>query len=125
MFFYFFFFQAEDGIRDTSVTGVQTCALPISRRGPFVDVGQLVSALTGHDSRDPIAACGRCGIVTPDFGPHRLDRLRAEAHAIAALYQAAVDRLDRLDLGVDASQLVSTGGLASAMLREARLLPLV
>src|SRR5205823_7258714 len=29
-FFYFFFFQAEDGIRDKLVTGVQTCALPIS-----------------------------------------------------------------------------------------------
>src|SRR5262249_58555323 len=28
----FFFFQAEDGIRDWSVTGVQTCALPIWRR---------------------------------------------------------------------------------------------
>ena len=28
----FFFFQAEDGIRDTSVTGVQTCALPISEK---------------------------------------------------------------------------------------------
>src|SRR5467141_4911614 len=28
--FFFFFFQAEDGIRDSSVTGVQTCALPIS-----------------------------------------------------------------------------------------------
>src|SRR5258706_4279358 len=27
--FLFFFFQAEDGIRDWSVTGVQTCALPI------------------------------------------------------------------------------------------------
>src|SRR3712207_7376954 len=27
----FFFFQAEDGIRDIGVTGVQTCALPISR----------------------------------------------------------------------------------------------
>src|SRR5205809_5143428 len=26
---YFFFFQAEDGIRDVAVTGVQTCALPI------------------------------------------------------------------------------------------------
>src|SRR5437773_9293228 len=26
---YFFFFQAEDGIRDRDVTGVQTCALPI------------------------------------------------------------------------------------------------
>src|SRR5688572_31868498 len=28
-FFFFFFFQAEDGIRDLTVTGVQTCALPI------------------------------------------------------------------------------------------------
>src|SRR2546422_7912031 len=28
---YFFFFQAEDGIRDVAVTGVQTCALPICR----------------------------------------------------------------------------------------------
>src|SRR5699024_11421053 len=28
--FFFFFFQAEDGIRDRNVTGVQTCALPIS-----------------------------------------------------------------------------------------------
>src|SRR3712207_9032671 len=30
MLSYFFFFQAEDGIRDIGVTGVQTCALPIS-----------------------------------------------------------------------------------------------
>src|SRR2546425_6111657 len=29
MLFFFFFFQAEDGIRDKLVTGVQTCALPI------------------------------------------------------------------------------------------------
>src|SRR2546429_3946993 len=29
MDFLFFFFQAEDGIRDVAVTGVQTCALPI------------------------------------------------------------------------------------------------
>src|SRR6266511_3907223 len=29
MLFFFFFFQAEDGIRDFHVTGVQTCALPI------------------------------------------------------------------------------------------------
>src|SRR5256884_1417656 len=28
---FFFFFQAEDGIRDVAVTGVQTCALPISK----------------------------------------------------------------------------------------------
>ena len=30
-----FFFQAEDGIRDSPVTGVQTCALPISTRACF------------------------------------------------------------------------------------------
>src|SRR6266403_3915041 len=35
---FFFFFQAEDGIRDLYVTGVQTCALPISngKRGAAV-----------------------------------------------------------------------------------------
>src|SRR5688572_32495905 len=31
-FFFVFFFQAEDGIRDLTVTGVQTCALPISSK---------------------------------------------------------------------------------------------
>src|SRR5689334_24747577 len=31
---FFFFFQAEDGIRDGTVTGVQTCALPISTAMP-------------------------------------------------------------------------------------------
>src|SRR2546421_3245131 len=30
LYLFFFFFQAEDGIRDLIVTGVQTCALPIS-----------------------------------------------------------------------------------------------
>src|SRR3989441_3979267 len=34
-FFVFFFFQAEDGIRDKLVTGVQTCALPISGSTSF------------------------------------------------------------------------------------------
>src|SRR5207245_7212955 len=34
LFFFFFFFQAEDGIRDATVTGVQTCALPISTPCP-------------------------------------------------------------------------------------------
>src|SRR2546426_7425944 len=32
LFVFFFFFQAEDGIRDYKVTGVQTCALPICGR---------------------------------------------------------------------------------------------
>src|SRR5437762_9224035 len=47
-----FFFQAEDGIRDTSVTGVQTCALPISlgRMGPAAK--EAVPMLQGLRSRN-------------------------------------------------------------------------
>src|SRR5438552_14549632 len=36
LMFFFFFFQAEDGIRDDLVTGVQTCALPITWPGDGV-----------------------------------------------------------------------------------------
>src|SRR5260370_39223919 len=42
--FYFFFFQAEDGIRDSSVTGVQTCALPISEEKIGKPVGSDLRA---------------------------------------------------------------------------------
>src|SRR5437667_4781084 len=37
-YFFFFFFQAEDGIRDRDVTGVQTCALPISKKAVAIAV---------------------------------------------------------------------------------------
>src|SRR5258708_27573574 len=40
----FFFFQAEDGIRDDLVTGVQTCALPISGLLLLVSFGQAPPA---------------------------------------------------------------------------------
>src|SRR2546425_4401215 len=52
LFFFFFFFQAEDGIRDKLVTGVQTCALPIS---PFVSLEDgtgLVHTAPGHGKED-------------------------------------------------------------------------
>src|SRR3989475_9639700 len=38
---FFFFFQAEDGIRDLTVTGVQTCALPISITWRGVAIGAI------------------------------------------------------------------------------------
>src|SRR5882762_4136643 len=55
--FLFFFFQAEDGIRDSSVTGVQTCALPISQRAELRNVhvtfydqtGRPTSTLTSRE----------------------------------------------------------------------------
>src|SRR5256884_3759353 len=46
----FFFFQAEDGIRDVAVTGVQTCALPI-----FLAISMMsrkaTAAARGHHAR--------------------------------------------------------------------------
>src|SRR2546430_7886651 len=47
---FFFFFQAEDGIRDLTVTGVQTCALPILRHTRFVQLSLaalVLAALVG------------------------------------------------------------------------------
>src|SRR5207249_8501611 len=43
---FFFFFQAEDGIRDRNVTGVQTCALPISMMRDFVSTYAAKNAST-------------------------------------------------------------------------------
>src|SRR3989449_6463343 len=60
--FIFFFFQAEDGIRDVAVTGVQTCALPISMREAR-DLAERVArarsaflANMSHEIRTPMNA---------------------------------------------------------------------
>src|SRR2546429_1450780 len=71
---YVFFFQAEDGIRDVAVTGVQTCALPISSSLDESDdspaaatshsssVGSLRPAQLQNASASPQFTCstGRC-----------------------------------------------------------------
>src|SRR5260370_11546608 len=44
----FFFFQAEDGIRDSSVTGVQTCALPISIIMESFDAEEFLKLVEKH-----------------------------------------------------------------------------
>src|SRR5687768_18300338 len=49
-FFFFFFFQAEDGIRDVAVTGVQTCALPISHTSATRWIPSNPSKRTSLDS---------------------------------------------------------------------------
>src|SRR6266511_5235737 len=55
LYFFFFFFQAEDGIRDFHVTGVQTCALPISN---------------GREARHADDGAG-AGRACPTRGDHR------------------------------------------------------
>src|SRR2546425_12780629 len=60
----FFFFQAEDGIRDKLVTGVQTCALPISRAktSRFTRSFQRSKAVpAGLKIRKPSRASSVCG----------------------------------------------------------------
>src|SRR2546426_9364217 len=56
---FFFFFQAEDGIRDYKVTGVQTCALPISanrtHRCPSSFPGPSVSPIGRNKPHKPTA----------------------------------------------------------------------
>src|SRR3712207_8116708 len=56
MQYLFFFFQAEDGIRDIGVTGVQTCALPISRRPLGAGTGGECHGRRGHALGGPDAA---------------------------------------------------------------------
>src|SRR2546430_11774308 len=74
--FLFFFFQAEDGIRDLTVTGVQTCALPISRAihsrplRTVVHVG--VTAAHGRTRRvHTVPPHGRRTHVTGTRGPRK------------------------------------------------------
>src|SRR2546430_9661084 len=53
----FFFFQAEDGIRDLTVTGVQTCALPISH--PHEIAAAIERLLADAGERERLARMGR------------------------------------------------------------------
>src|SRR5216684_7083491 len=55
IFGFFFFFQAEDGIRDVAVTGVQTCALPIFVRGHIrLNVGKYGSMAKSDQTIDTV-----------------------------------------------------------------------
>src|SRR5690606_40862979 len=57
---YSFFFQAEDGIRDFHVTGVQTCALPIFKRKEY-RTGQILQTCATNNVIIPV-------YVTRDLG---------------------------------------------------------
>src|SRR5215467_3423931 len=67
---FFFFFQAEDGIRDYKVTGVQTCALPIFRPE---DERPL------RDRDAPRRACEQRVELAPRVGERASARLRGRA----------------------------------------------
>src|SRR2546429_1671890 len=60
-FYFFFFFQAEDGIRDVAVTGVQTCALPISLLCPTPWRSPLIAPRQARLPFTPSLAALRAG----------------------------------------------------------------
>src|SRR5690625_5397847 len=65
---YFFFFQAEDGIRDGHVTGVQTCALPILPSLPVYPDTSTVQRDTIDQTRECNALIDDEHLVVCDFG---------------------------------------------------------
>src|SRR2546427_9459413 len=77
----FFFFQAEDGIRDLTVTGVQTCALPISMRSRISSSqGWPVAISAASRSRAPSSQARASNSARRDlplFWPPRMSWLRA------------------------------------------------
>src|SRR2546422_6249308 len=90
----FFFFQAEDGIRDVAVTGVQTCALPIwAERPPNEDLAVLVAlgrvdhVQTGiqrapEESRDRAAAHPLVADLGAAEAEHARDHIRLAEPAL-------------------------------------------
>src|SRR5258708_39658938 len=109
----FFFFQAEDGIRDDLVTGVQTCALPICRRRRAVRrcrlrrlravrEGELRAQARDEEAARPMDLRQR----EQELGPPRMGELRPllpeRLHAETArvddrLVLVGVDRANRVE----------------------------
>src|SRR5205823_8522155 len=98
---HYFFFQAEDGIRDKLVTGVQTCALPISTRSnarttrstnagtPPVWLSTNSSSPGRDTAASRAATCARSNgrsVVVPSSTPAKIGRAscRERARVVAA-----------------------------------------
>src|SRR2546425_3069892 len=98
LFFLFFFFQAEDGIRDKLVTGVQTCALPISTaetpgaRSVAAATPQPPGGRSRPGSRAVLAGHNRgrhgVGWGVRDAGHRALQRRRGDPAPLPAGYHA-------------------------------------
>src|SRR6266496_5347215 len=135
--FFFFFFQAEDGIRDLYVTGVQTCALPISpvmqyfdeqrRRGGNLTVVDPRATRTAQSASlhlqltpgsDAALANGllhiaiRDGLIDHDFIAARTTGFAEVQRLVASYWPERVERLT----GVPAKQIEA----AAHLLGEAR-----
>src|SRR5256885_626742 len=102
---HFFFFQAEDGIRDYKVTGVQTCALPICQGRVGLAHGFLVARIAGDQAR-VVAEGLLVGVVGAELGR---DLAR---HAVDVFGGRDLGDLARPALaGLDAEQVVGIAAI--------------
>src|SRR5256886_9452806 len=98
----FFFFQAEDGIRDLTVTGVQTCGLPIL--GAKMD---LHSGIFGGAVANPAAALARLLATLHDSNGHIA--VQGFYDDVAPLQQWERDAWKKLPIDPDSEMLEETG----------------
>src|SRR2546421_748869 len=77
---FFFFFQAEDGIRDLIVTGVQTCALPILSRASRTATDD--DPLSNHTSRMSVS-------LVNSLPPHLHVKFSGNSSRASRLYHAS------------------------------------
>src|SRR5437867_2347723 len=85
--FFLFFFQAEDGIRDRTVTGVQTCALPIC-------VGRF--ALHGGQRRGAVRRLGGLKPLRLQQGAHHLADVGLVVHEQDARAHVAESTMEKV-----------------------------
>src|SRR2546426_1913099 len=85
----FFFFQAEDGIRDYKVTGVQTCALPISAAralaGPRAPVRRQLEQLRGAGRNDRDQALRAIDAPRPGRSEEHTSELQSPCNLVCRL----------------------------------------
>src|SRR5580765_8508432 len=104
---YFFFFQAEDGIRYGRVTGVQTCALPISARRPASSsrpaaCSARASSSAGGRSRLPTWSARNGGSVRADMPATYPRRWQARPMELGAMELGVVTFLTDYGIGATA-----------------------
>src|SRR5256884_1182025 len=121
----FFFFQAEDGIRDVAVTGVQTCALPIwkeERHGVFLDYNQnakdrtIASAYSVRPTADARVSTPLSWDEVPDCEPEAftIDTLAARLAAAGDPSEGIDARAGSLDALLELADRDEAAGLPDA-----------
>src|SRR6266542_6584428 len=90
---FFCFVQAEDGIRDATVTGVQTCALPIARAGRAEQHADLTGRQRQRDVTPDRLLAKRLGQALDDhLGAHRTSRIPSGLTYVQRVRRAGVTR---------------------------------